>query len=86
MQRSPFHKGTIVTFVAIRQLNVCLSVCLNICLGYKSLLFIAQNNCKNLCDNTNVIQRKGSITFVAIRQWNVCLSVCLNICLGYKSL
>ena len=37
MEKSPFHLGTIVNFVAIRHYKICLSFCLIICLGYKSL-------------------------------------------------
>ena len=35
-ERSPFHLGTIVNFVAMRECKVCLSVALSTCLGYKS--------------------------------------------------
>ena len=36
LKRSPFHLGTTVNFVAVRQFIVCLSDCMNVCLGYKS--------------------------------------------------
>ena len=62
-KRSPFHIGTIVNFVSMRQFKVCLSVYLNICLGYKSrknlsvitkfgYVFAISNLClhKKICD------------------------------------
>ena len=36
LEKSPFHLGTIINFVAMWQYKICLSFCQNICLIYKS--------------------------------------------------